>query len=73
MAPDRRMFLGATVGVTAAVANGLMMAASADPDDTPFPDGSVSRNPGALTAAAHDFGGLVQRRPHALVRPGASA
>jgi cytokinin dehydrogenase len=70
MAPDRRMFLGATFGVTA---SGLMMAANADPNDTSFPGGNVSRDPRALAAAADDFGGLIHGKPRALVRPKSGA
>ncbi len=76
MIPDRRTFLGAGFGVTAAVAsraNGLMTAARAHPDSWPPTSGDLSCDPGVRGAAAQDFGRLVHKQPRAVFRPTSSA
>ena len=65
MPSDRRMFLGAGLGVTAALASGLTTAAQAVSSESPSLPGNVSLDPDVRTAAAHDFGGLIHRQPRA--------
>jgi FAD/FMN-containing dehydrogenase len=76
MSPDRRTFLSASFGVTAAVAsrtNGLMTPARADPGDRPSLSGDISCDPSVRAAAAHDFGRLVHKQPRAVFKPASSA
>src|SRR5882724_11421051 len=72
MTPDRRTFLSAGFGVTAAVAsrtNGLMTAARAHPGSSPPTSGDLSCDPRVRGAAAQDFGRLVHKQPRAVFRP----
>ena len=76
MTPDRRTFLSAGFGVTAAVAsraNGFMTAARAHPDSSLPTSGDLSSDPGVRGAAAQDFGRLVHKQPRAVFRPTSSA
>ena len=76
MTPDRRTFLNAGLGATAAVAsrsNGLMTAAGARPGDRPPTSGGLSSDPSVRAAAAQDFGRLVHKQPRAVFRPASSA
>ena len=72
MAPDRRTFLSAGFGVTAAVAsrtNGLMTAARSHAGETPSPSGDLNSDPNVRGAAAQDFGRLVHKQPRAVSDP----
>ena len=76
MRTDRRNFLGATFGATAAVAsgaNGLMTVAQAGPVDGKSLDPHVSRDPAVRAAAADDFGRLIHRQPRAVLKASSSA
>ena len=72
MPSDRRMFLGAGLGVTAALAShasGLTISAQAVAFDSPPVPGNVSLDPEVRAAAAHDFGRLIHRQPRGVLRP----
>jgi cytokinin dehydrogenase len=72
MAPDRRTFLSAGFGVTAAVAsrtNGLMTAARSHAGETPSPSGDLNSDPNVRGAAAQDFDRLVHKQPRAVSDP----
>ena len=71
MPSDRRMFLSAGLGVTAALAGGLTASAQAV-DRSPLP-GNVGLNPEVRAATAHDFGRLIHRQPRGVLRPASSA
>lgn len=76
MGTDRRKFLEASFGVTAAVAsraNGLMTPARADPGDGPLLHGNVSTDPGVRAAAAEDFGRLIRKPPRAVLKASSGA
>ena len=73
MPSDRRMFLGAGLGVTAALASGLTTAAQAVSSESPSLPGNVSLDPDVRAAAAHDFGGLIHRQPRGVLKPASSA
>jgi cytokinin dehydrogenase len=76
MPSDRRMFLGAGLGVTAALASrasGLTTSAqAASLESSPFP-GKVSLDPDVRAVTAHDFGRLIHRQPRGVLRPASSA
>jgi len=75
MTRDRRTFLSASFGVTAAVASRtsrLVTPAYATSFPT-SPGGNISSDPDARTAAADDFGRLVHKQPRAVLRPASSA
>ncbi|MBR1275178.1 FAD-binding protein [Bradyrhizobium sp. AUGA SZCCT0283] len=71
MPSDRRMFLSAGLGVTAALASELTTSAQAV-DRPPLP-GNVSLEPEVRAATAHDFGRLIHRQPRGVLRPASSA
>ena len=71
MPSDRRMFLSAGLGVTAALAGGLTASAQAV-DRSPLP-GNVGLDPEVRAATAHDFGRLIHRQPRGVLRPASSA
>jgi cytokinin dehydrogenase len=71
MPSDRRMFLSAGLGVTAALASGLTTSAQAV--DRPRLSGNVSLDPEVRAAAAHDFGRLIYRQPRGVLRPASAA
>jgi cytokinin dehydrogenase len=71
MPSDRRMFLSAGLGVTAALASGLTTSAQAV--DRPQLSGNVSLDPEVRAAAAHDFGRLIHRQPRGVLRPASGA
>ena len=71
MPSDRRMFLSAGLGVTAALASGLTTSAQAV-DRPPLP-GNVSLEPEVRAATARDFGRLIHRQPRGVLRPASSA
>ncbi|WOH49048.1 FAD-binding protein [Bradyrhizobium sp. sBnM-33] len=75
MPSDRRMFLGAGLGVTAALASRTSgLTASAQPvssDGPPLP-ADVRLEPEVRAAAAHDFGRLIQKQPRGVLRPASS-
>src|SRR5882757_5009912 len=76
MTPDRRTFLGASVGVTASLAsrsNGLITPTRAGSSDSPPLRGEISWNADVRAAAAGDFGRLIHKQPRTLVRPTSSA
>ncbi len=73
MPSDRRMFLSAGLGVTAALASGLTTSAQAvSSESPPFPV-NVSLDPDVRAAAAHDFGRLIHRQPRGVLKPASSA
>ncbi|MEH2540922.1 MULTISPECIES: FAD-binding protein [unclassified Bradyrhizobium] len=76
MPSDRRMFLGAGLGVTAALASrASALAASAQAvsaDGPPLP-ANVRLEPEVRAAAAHDFGRLIHKQPRGVLRPASSA
>src|SRR6266699_1914059 len=75
MTRDRRTFLSASFGVTAAVASRtsrLVTPAYATSFPT-SPGGNISSDPGARAAAVDDFGRLVHKQPRAVLRPASSA
>jgi cytokinin dehydrogenase len=72
MTSDRRRFLTAGFGATAAVAartNGLMTPARSHAGETPTPGGDLNSDPNIRAAAARDFGQLVYKQPRAVFRP----
>ncbi len=80
MRTDRRHFLGATFGATAAVAsgaNGLMTAAQAAAGGAQLLDARVnaypSRDPAVRAAAADDFGRLIHKQPRAVLKAASGA
>ncbi|WP_213287190.1 FAD-binding protein [Bradyrhizobium sp. sGM-13] len=76
MPSDRRMFLGAGLGVTAALAShASALAASAQTvsADDPHLPANVRLEPEVRAAAAHDFGRLIHKQPRGVLRPAASA
>jgi cytokinin dehydrogenase len=80
MRTDRRHFLGATFGATAAVAsgaNGLMTAAQAAAGGAQLLDARVnaylSRDPAVRAAAADDFGRLIHKQPRAVLKASSGA
>jgi len=85
MRTDRRNFLGATFGATAAVAsgaNGLMTAAQAAAGGEQLLDAQVldaqvnaylSRDPAVRAAAADDFGRLIYKQPRAVLKASSCA
>lgn len=76
MTPDRRMFLCASIGATAAAAsltNESSIAAGAVPAGGPILTGSFSSHPRLRAAVADDFGGLIHKQPAAVSRPASSA
>src|SRR5436190_17798551 len=76
MPSDRRVFLGAGLGVTAALASragGLTTAAqTVSSESSPLP-GHVSLDPEVRAATAHDFGRLIHRQPRGVFRPASGA
>jgi cytokinin dehydrogenase len=76
MPSDRRTFLGAGLGVTAALASragGLTASAQAvSLESLPLP-GNVSLDADARAAAAHDFGRLIHRQPRGVLKPASGA
>ncbi|MEH2628528.1 cytokinin dehydrogenase [Bradyrhizobium sp. AZCC 1719] len=76
MPSDRRMFLGAGLGVTAALAShasGLTASAQAVLADGPPLPANVRLEPEVRAAAAHDFGRLIHKQPRGVLRPASSA
>jgi cytokinin dehydrogenase len=76
MPSDRRMFLGAGLGVTAAFASrasGLTTSAQAVACDSPPVPDHANLEPEARAAAAHDFGRLIHRQPRGVLRPASGA
>jgi FAD/FMN-containing dehydrogenase len=76
MISDRRSFLSASIGVTAALAsrtNGLTTPVRAGACDGPALSGDVNCDPGVRAAASHDFGRLVHKQPRAVLKPASSA
>ncbi|WP_275187175.1 FAD-binding protein [Bradyrhizobium sp. CSA112] len=76
MPSDRRMFLSAGLGVTAALASrasGLTTSAQAVSLESPPLPGNVSLDADARAATAHDFGRLIHRQPHGVQRPTSGA
>jgi cytokinin dehydrogenase len=76
MPSDRRMFLGAGLGVTAALASrasGLTASAQAVSSDGPPLPANVRLEPELRAAAAHDFGRLIHKQPRGVLRPASSA
>ena len=72
MTPDRRTFLTAGFGGTAALASrthGLMTPARSHAGEMPFSSGDLDSDPNVRTAAAQDFGHLIYKRPRAVFRP----
>jgi cytokinin dehydrogenase len=76
MPSDRRMFLGAGLGVTAALASragGLTASAQAvSLESLPLP-GNVSLDADARAATAHDFGRLIHGQPRGVLKPASGA
>jgi cytokinin dehydrogenase len=76
MPSDRRMFLSAGLGVTAALASrasGLTTSAqAASLESLPLP-ANVSHDADARAATAHDFGRLIHRQPRGVFRAASSA
>ena len=73
MPSDRRMFLGAGLGITAALASragGLTTPAQAVAFESPPVPDNANLEPEVRAAAAHDFGRLIHRQPRGVVRPG---
>ncbi|UPK06696.1 FAD-binding protein [Bradyrhizobium sp. 170] len=76
MPSDRRMFLSAGLGVTAALASrasGLATSAPAVSLESPPLPGNVSLDADARAATAHDFGRLIHRQPRGVLRPASGA
>jgi cytokinin dehydrogenase len=76
MPSDRRMFLGAGLGVTAALAShasGLATSAQAVSLESLPRAGNVSLDADARTAAAHDFGRLIHSQPRGVLKPASGA
>ena len=76
MPSDRRMFLSAGLGVTAALASrasGLTTSAQAVSSESPPFPGNVSLDPDVRAATAHDFGRLIHRQPRGVLKPASSA
>lgn len=76
MPSDRRMFLGAGLGVTAALASrgaGLTPAAQAASSEGPPLPGNVRPDAEVRAVAAHDFGNLIHKQPRGVMRPAAGA
>lgn len=76
MPSDRRMFLSAGLGVTAALASrasGLATSAPAVSLESPPLPGNVSHDADARAATAHDFGRLIHRQPRGVLRPASGA
>jgi len=76
MTPDRRMFLSASVGATAAAASltsGSLIPVRADQGGELALEGSFSCHPRLRAAVAEDFGGLIHKQPAAVSRPASSA
>jgi cytokinin dehydrogenase len=76
MPSDRRMFLGAGLGVTAALASrasGLTTSAQAVSPESPSLPGNVSLDPDVRASTAHDFGRLIHRQPRGVLRPASGA
>jgi cytokinin dehydrogenase len=72
MTPDRRTFLTAGFGGTAALASrthGLMTPARSHAGETLYSSGDLDSDPNVRAAAAQDFGHLVYKRPRAVFRP----
>ena len=72
MPSDRRLFLSAGLGVTAALAShasGLAASAQAVSLESPSLPGNVNLEADVRAAAARDFGGLVHRKPRGVVQP----
>jgi cytokinin dehydrogenase len=67
------MFLSAGLGVTAALASGLTTSAQAVSSESPPFSVNVSLDPDVRAAAAHDFGRLIHRQPHGVLKPASSA
>jgi cytokinin dehydrogenase len=76
MPSDRRMFLSAGLGVTAALASragGLTASAQAvSLESLPLP-GNVSLDPDVRAATAHDFGRLIHGQPRGVLKPASGA
>jgi cytokinin dehydrogenase len=72
MPSDRRMFLGAGLGVTAALASGLTTAQAVSSESPSLP-GNISLDQDARAATAHDFGRLIHRQPHGVLKPASGA
>jgi FAD/FMN-containing dehydrogenase len=75
MSPSRRGLLCAGIGITAAVASrteGLTISGQGGWCDRPSPDGELGCDPDVRAAAAGDFGGIIRRRPRAVLRPRSS-
>lgn len=76
MPSDRRTFLGAGLGVTAALASrggGLTASAQAVSLESLALPGKVSLDPDVRAAVAHDFGRLIHRQPRGVLKPASSA
>ena len=76
MPSDRRMFLSAGLGATATLAScgsALTTAAQAVSAESSSLPGDVSLDVEVRAAAAQDFGRLIQRQPHGVLRPASSA
>ncbi|WP_235983314.1 FAD-binding protein [Bradyrhizobium australiense] len=76
MPSDRRMFLGAGLGVAAALASrasGLTTSAQTVSADDPSLPANVRLDPEGRAAAAHDFGRLIHKQPRGVLRPASSA
>ena len=73
MPSDRRMFLGAGLGVTAALAGGLTSVGASGLIESPPLPGNVSLDPEVRAATAHDFGRLIHRQPRGVLKPASSA
>jgi cytokinin dehydrogenase len=75
MPSDRRMFLSAGLGVTAALASGasaLAASAQAVSLESPSVPGNVSLDADVRSAAASDFGRLIHRQPRGVMKPASS-
>jgi cytokinin dehydrogenase len=76
MPSDRRMFLGAGLGVTAALAShasGLAASAQAGSLESPSLPGNVSLEAEVRAAAARDFGGLIHWQPRGVLKPASNS
>jgi cytokinin dehydrogenase len=75
MPSDRRMFLSAGLGVTAALASGasgLAASAQAVSAESPSLPGNVSLDADVRSAVATDFGRLIHRQPRGVLKPASS-
>jgi cytokinin dehydrogenase len=73
MPSDRRMFLSAGLGATAALASGLTTSAQAvSSEGRPLP-GNLSLDLDTRAAASDDFGRLIHKLPRGVLKPASSA